>query len=410
MYKWAPVIYGRTYEVDFRFITVPEADPEAEGFSSEDKDWLWHHIRATTRSAEKLPGNPRWSLFMNGRYCVVGVTCMASELIDSTGASISEHITRDFQGRPLYLFAGYVAEVDRQKGLPPIPQYSGKDIQLFKPLCRYISDQWFVKSYQPASKVSVQSEYGELVYPQVQDFPSLDTDFFSLNIDNQLVTLWSDTEANRSNLWIAASRSITSQCNLISLCLGLEAQKDVVDSLFLNATATDVIKKDTLAKGKQFPVNPTPITSQTQLESEFSAREQPAWFQSKSPFPLKSVSTKVNILGVLGSLIGATIAGRKAGLIGSIIGGSIVWIAVEWLTNKGIGGALPTKAGKRFSDLDAQEGDIKEQAHRPSNSRFGQQLNNQSNFSGFKQKSQQRELKWSENSKDEDEEKSSYWF
>ncbi|MBW4505686.1 MAG: hypothetical protein KME64_04135 [Scytonematopsis contorta HA4267-MV1] len=402
MYKWASIVYSRTYEVDFRFITVPK------GFTSEDKDWLWNHIRTTTRSAEKLLGNPRWSLFMGGHYCVIGVTCMASDLIGATEDTKSEDITRDFQGRPLYLFVGYVAEFDKRKRLPPIPQYAGKDIQLFKPLYSYISDQWFVKSYQPASRVSIESEYRELVYSQLEDFPSLDTHLFTLNIDDQVVTLWADTEANRNNLWIAASRSITSHCNPTSLCLGLEVQRDVFDSLFLNATATDIIQKCTLSKAKQSPVNPTPITSETQFESEFSAVEEPTWSQSQSPFPGKSSFTKASILGVLCSLIGAAIAARKAGLIGSIVGGSIIYIVVRWFTKKGSGGGLSRIVGKRFSKLDSQEGDIKEQTHRTSNSGFEQQLNNQNDIYGFRQKSQQRELKKLERS--EDEEKSSGWF
>ncbi|NJN08167.1 MAG: hypothetical protein HC815_09270 [Richelia sp. RM1_1_1] len=70
MNQWSALVYGRTYEVDFRLIAMPE------DFNDEDKKWALKYILGTTRSPEKLPEQPRWSLFKNDKYCVVGVTAL----------------------------------------------------------------------------------------------------------------------------------------------------------------------------------------------------------------------------------------------------------------------------------------------------------------------------------------------
>jgi len=393
MSKWAAVVYSRTYEVDFRFLTIPES------FTSEDRGWLWGHIHATLRSAKKLPGNPRWSLFADRRYCVVGVTCMAKDLVGVTeDDGISSDMTRDFQSRPLYLFTGYVAELDKQEGLLAIPQYLKNDIQLFKPLYRYIVEQWLVKSFQPASKAPVLSEYQELNYSQFQSFPTIDGGSFSLNSDTQKVTLWPDSEENRKNLWMAASQSIASQYSPTSLCLGLEAHKDVVDSLFLNATATDVRHEQTIPRTIQPPVLPTPIPSQAQVEPEFSEAEEPSWSRrSRVPFPPESESTGLTIQEVLVVLIGAIVGSRVAGLRGGIIGVVIGWI----------GGRLTKKVNHSFSNSTRQEADREIQTPRSNSSRARQQSGYRGEPGyGFRQKSQQSSLKQSENSQSDD----SDWF
>ena len=87
-YKWASIVYSRTYEVDFRLLAVPE------NFNANDKQWSLDYILATTRSAKELSEKPRWSLFNNSKYCVIGVTCMLRDLI-SQDSQISEDMTKD---------------------------------------------------------------------------------------------------------------------------------------------------------------------------------------------------------------------------------------------------------------------------------------------------------------------------
>ncbi len=57
--KWAGIVYGRSYNLDFRLIAIPE------DFTINETHWALEHIIPTTRAAGKLPHHPRWSLFKN---------------------------------------------------------------------------------------------------------------------------------------------------------------------------------------------------------------------------------------------------------------------------------------------------------------------------------------------------------
>ena len=85
--QWAAIVYGRTYHLDFRFITIPH------DFTASDITWASQHILATTHQARNLPSNPRWSLFKNDSYCVVGITCMVRDLIGKFCAVLLERCT-----------------------------------------------------------------------------------------------------------------------------------------------------------------------------------------------------------------------------------------------------------------------------------------------------------------------------
>jgi len=103
--KWAAIVYGRSYHLDFRFITIPH------NFTAQDIQWATPYILATTQKARNLANSPRWSLFKNDSYCIVGVTCMVRDLIPQLGEDLIEVMSKDDQGRPLYVFVGYVAQL-----------------------------------------------------------------------------------------------------------------------------------------------------------------------------------------------------------------------------------------------------------------------------------------------------------
>ncbi|CAD5990481.1 hypothetical protein PCC9214_05807 [Planktothrix tepida] len=245
--KWAAIVYGRTHEVDFRFIATPK-DFKNDKF---EKNWALNHILTTTRSASKLSGNPRWSLFKNECHCVVGVTCMVRELIGRATEETSEDLTKDSKGRPLYVFVGYVARVDKEHAFPPLPPYLGNNLKFFEPLYQYVRDVWFVKNYEEASKVPSFTEYQDLPEGEFSSLTDYDSDFSqSLNYQNRYkVFLWPDSEEYRQKLWMTVPR-----CKRpISLCLGLAGQKDVIDSPFLNGTAEDVVQQIKINKHSKQP-------------------------------------------------------------------------------------------------------------------------------------------------------------
>ena len=258
--KWAAIVYGRTYEVDFRFITVPE------DFTEQDKIWAERYILGSTRSPEKLTGNPRWLLFKNEAHCVVGVTCRVKELMQNTSNEFIEDIgdksdepienrTKDDQDRPLYIFVGYVAQLIQGVSI----QIPSMNLDLFRRIYQeYVapSNIWFVKDHQKASRIPVNSQY-EIEF-QDMEIATIDVDKskrFNFNQSNKLINLWTNSEAEL--LWGAASQA----SYLMSLCLGFSLQKDAIESSFLNATAQDV--KEVCTQTKEKPKKtPSPESEQ----------------------------------------------------------------------------------------------------------------------------------------------------
>ena len=120
---WSVIVYGRTKEVDYRFLVIPN------DFQIEEQNWARKYIHGTTVYPEKLPGNPRWSLFKNHKHCVFGVTCMVKELVGSERKY--EYMAKDAGGRSLYIFVGYVAQIDNySNSLKILPNL--EDLKFFK--------------------------------------------------------------------------------------------------------------------------------------------------------------------------------------------------------------------------------------------------------------------------------------
>ncbi|MFB2891584.1 hypothetical protein ACE1CI_01435 [Aerosakkonemataceae cyanobacterium BLCC-F50] len=390
MSKWAPLVYGRTYEVDFRFIALPD------DFTIENKDWAWDYIRVTTRAAENLANNPRWALFKNELHCVVGVTCMVRELIGQPTDKISENLTKDSKGRPLYIFVGYVAKVDKKHGLPPIIPYG--NLEIFKPLYDYVRDRWLVKSYEEATKAPLLSEYRELSYSP-EAVTAFDPQYFALNIkDIHSVDLWPDSASDRQNLWIAASEcAVNFPDESISLCLGLANQKDALSGLFLNATAVNIRQKQRISKSIQYPIEPQEIPQPSRKRGEaIVVREVPE---------TKNREIAIEPVELIGAGLGALLVSRIAGIPGLFIGGGIGWIAAGCLTGKGIGGKMVQETRQL---LGRREGtNLYPERRKQERTRRRSQSDEQENLDyGFKSRSQQNNPDPLENSQQKDSE----WF
>ncbi len=231
--KWAAIVYGRSYHLDFRFITVPE------DFSTQDINWAAKYILATTRKARKLDSNPRWSLFKNDSHCVVGVTCMVKDLIGKLGENSIEVMARDDRGRPLYVFVGYVAQLDKKMHLLDLPPYTEDRLDNFKSLYRYVEQVWLVKNYEKFSKQPIFSSYSTLNFA-----PELLHSSFNLELLGQLnypqrnpdkIFLWHNSPQLNRQLW--STSALFPQPT--SLCLGLNSKPDG-DSPFLNQTVTEL--------------------------------------------------------------------------------------------------------------------------------------------------------------------------
>ncbi|MBE9167504.1 hypothetical protein IQ238_08210 [Pleurocapsales cyanobacterium LEGE 06147] len=232
--KWAAIVYGRSYYLDFRLIAIPK------DFTPEDISWALGYIIPTTRAAGKLDRHPRWSLFKNERYCIVGVTCMVRDLIGQGDKNSDNNLTKDVQGRPLYIFVGYGTPLERRKYLVRFPPYGGKNLNVFQPLYQYVQQQWKVKDYDTKEKKPILTDYQQLAASIARSSNNIDRHIArSLNFQSKnpaKIFLWQDSEESRRKLWTTIA--ICRQPN--SLCLGLANKQDLIKSPFLNGTADDI--------------------------------------------------------------------------------------------------------------------------------------------------------------------------
>jgi len=240
----APIVYGRTYEVDFRFIVMPEDFQEnpLSGSQVKGQEWIESHIRSSTLAAEKLPKKPRWSIFKNEKYSVIGVTCMADEVADEK--------TKDREARPLYVFLGYVF---RSIDLPIVPM----ELDSFKHLYRSILSRWEDRPFEQSSKEPMWSSYEE-IYSDLSSNNSNAKPSLQLNLNPKKLFAWVDLEEFRRDLWAAGLNCQTP----ISICLGLPNKNTALKGNFLNGIILDL--------PSVIELNRDPIEHTRELES-FSA-------------------------------------------------------------------------------------------------------------------------------------------
>jgi hypothetical protein len=231
-HKWAAIIYGRSYHLDFRLITIPQ------DFTDREKDWASQYILDTFSHANKLSSHPRWSLLKNDTHCVVGVTCMVRDLLINQEQELIESLSKDNCGRPLYVFVGYVTQLNRRKRLLDFPAYSDFSLQAFQELYQYILQVWWVEEYYKDSKKPIFNDYQLLDFAN-QNFKTNDILEIIKQINHQekhpdLTYLWHNTPEQKRKLWVASAISYEP----ISICLGDQELKNIINTPFLNQTVT----------------------------------------------------------------------------------------------------------------------------------------------------------------------------
>jgi acyl carrier protein phosphodiesterase len=228
--KWAPIVYGRTYAVDFRFLVIPD------NFDDNLKDLLWQYIKVTTREAENLSRNPRWIFIRDRKRCVVGVTCMVRDLIGSQAGNTPEDLTRDKLGRPLYTFVGYVSQDSMITVIPAM------NLELFaEPYKEFVPKKW-QEIY--AELGSNQAAPQELKSRYEREFTleaaTEDLEAKKISIEKLLpssqnsIIFWNIS--NAKNIWFTASKNKET----LSICFGDFNKRDLIFSKFQNAVINEV--------------------------------------------------------------------------------------------------------------------------------------------------------------------------
>ena len=230
--KWAAIVYGRSYHLDFRFITIPQ------DFGESEIAWASPYILATTQKARHLADLSRWSLFKNKSHCIIGITCMVRDLIGKLGEDLIEVMAKDDRGRPLYVFVGYVTKLDNCQSLADLPAYTGRYLASFKSLYQEIEKVWWVRNYEDRQ-------------PRLSDYKSLNNTIETVSItslqndqilelNNQATNpdktfLWQQSTNRNHQLWHAAASCPEST----SICLDIYG-KYLPNSPFLNQTISDL--------------------------------------------------------------------------------------------------------------------------------------------------------------------------
>jgi hypothetical protein len=212
--EYAPIVFGRTYEVDFRFLVLPE-DFQSPDYA-ENRAWAEHYIGATMLLPQHLRDQPRWSIFKSENHCVVGLTCTAS--------AVSTTQTHDRQGRPLYVFLGYVF---RPMDVQPLPMKPEEFDQLY----HFIAEAWNDKSFATRSRFPEIAQYQTKTFKGIVE-PKRKTQI-DLNCYPDTVHVWSDEF--REALW----EKVSYTNRPTSLCIGLPSPSAALRGEFENATVAE---------------------------------------------------------------------------------------------------------------------------------------------------------------------------
>jgi hypothetical protein len=232
---WAAIVYGRSYHLDFRFITIPY------DFTAQEIAWVSPYIFATTQKARNLADSPRWSLFKNESHCVVGVTCMVRDLIGTLAKDLIEVMGKDDLGRPLYVFVGYVTKLNASKSIVSLPAYTENNLVSFQPLHQEIEKVWLLRDYD--NKKPLLSEYQPFNHAIETATISTHADKISqLNDQTKQpdhAFIYQTSTSTNSQFWVESAQCIAST----SVCLNVRG-KYLLNSPFLNQTATNLAKNE----------------------------------------------------------------------------------------------------------------------------------------------------------------------
>ena len=175
----------------------------------------------------------------NDSYCIVGVTCMVRDLIPQLGEDLIEVMSKDDQGRPLYVFVGYVAQLSQDKDIHNFPPYEGDYLNNFKSLYQEIEKVWLVKNYESEGKSPLSSQYQRRNFAQLEIANNkqqiLQLNYLPKSPDQTYLSPSLPEHNNR--LWLTSM-----QCpQPTSTCLNIKG-KALVNSPFLNQTGSQVEK------------------------------------------------------------------------------------------------------------------------------------------------------------------------
>ncbi|MEM7579335.1 MAG: hypothetical protein AAF316_05665 [Cyanobacteria bacterium P01_A01_bin.80] len=350
MSNWSPILYGRTYEVDFRMLAIPKY------FENEDRKWAEKYILPAMQNQNYILENqPRWVLIVNDKYCVFASACMVEELFSEEQLEKEKEYTLDkSKSRRLYAFIGYVAEKDENGQFPALPKSEEFNLELFRDTyLELVRDIWYCRNSQPKArkpirtdaKVSVNFEdYSSQVNREIAEEFNL-----NFNPNSRLVC----PEKEQEILWDLSIEDVTKTSNQnLSVCIGLVSQKEAIKSPFLNSTCSNIKRRAILPVENKTRKTPSQQSRNSSLlpisETNYNTREANNFRERETSL----VSFEEVVGGVVGGIVGGVV-GRFlplpsvigiVGVPGIVLGAGIGFMVAGALSNKGIGGGVANQA------------------------------------------------------------------
>jgi hypothetical protein len=244
MSEWSPLIYGRTYEVDFRFLAVPS------DFDTSRKEWALRYIRGMLQNPASLKKSSRWAIFSDDQHCVFGVACQVEKLVN-TSVLNERQLCKDKAGRSLYVFVSCVTKMNKSQSINNIPRFSLDDQYLYnhrlqKVFIQIVNPPLWATSFRNSlsSKSSKKFPYSKVNFNSYQ--PRNINVRYALNefCDNKVFT-WQDDLETEIEVWEASCQYIIAG-QPISLCLGFDSSSMIIKSPFLNGTIVNINRKQIL--------------------------------------------------------------------------------------------------------------------------------------------------------------------
>lgn len=220
--EWAPIIHGRTAFIDFR----PNLLAAPGYFRLEDARWAKRFILGTTAQSQHLEKGPRWAMFGNDAFLVVGMAVRAAELSRTYNTELKIADGREVPNRPLFCFVGFVARRPERPVLPPF-----KIADFARVYEEIVARRWRQQRNDPAWEDYTGTRSAPYACEVIAAEPALE-------IDPAAVAIYPTSDDDR--LWrvAAATRGAT------SVCLGVPDRSMARETPFDAVTSASVTARE----------------------------------------------------------------------------------------------------------------------------------------------------------------------
>jgi hypothetical protein len=243
MSYWLPIIYSRTYKVDFHMLAMPDF------FTDENqKNWLTKHIKGTLINPGDFAyaDSIRWSLFRNNDFCVIGTSCLVSNLIKTDLDENSKFFRLKGGGNP-YAFVGcaFSKMEQKQEQLPSFVEL--KDSIFFADIYLNHLQKFWEKSSESTFITSENDKIDMFTYSSLSQKYQPEDFEINQSRETDCCIFTDDDDQKKERLLFLVSQSKYPN----SICFGLPSLQYAKKTPFLNATVRGIDQDICISREQQ---------------------------------------------------------------------------------------------------------------------------------------------------------------